>query len=202
MVVGEDEILGVSRYLAAGRHEDIDVRLDRPLLEAATLTATIQTDTNENGSFDATTVKLSCSQRDEESAVVSDTATVSLPEFPNAEITFRDQVVEDTIVVESATLPEGGWVTLFAPKAEEDYEDEYVSVNDSEYLEPGRYEDISIRGDFPTEPGECSAEIIALLIGDVEENHVLEFSYHFPGPDLPYSPGGSATAVVTKADCP
>ncbi|SEP18185.1 hypothetical protein SAMN04487948_11924 [Halogranum amylolyticum] len=146
-------------------------------------------------------MKLSCSQRDEASAVVSDTATVSLPTFQNAELSFRDQVINDTIVVESATLPDGGWVSLFAPNVESPDSNEYVSIATSDYLEPGRYDDIAFKTDFPTEPGECSADIIALLIRDVDDNRKYEFDYHFPGPDFPYYPGGSATALVTKKGC-
>ena len=198
VLVRDDEIVGVSAYLPAGRHENVEIALDRPLFESGTLTATIQTDTNGNGTFDATTVKLSCSQRDEESAVVSDTATVSLPTFQNAELVFRDQVVDESIVVESATLPQGGWISLFAENLDSE---EYVEVGRSEYLEPGRYDNVRLDIDYPTFGRPRRDEIHALLIRDVNNNREYEFRYHFPGPDSPYYPG-SAFATLTKANCP
>ncbi|SFL13489.1 hypothetical protein SAMN04487950_2659 [Halogranum rubrum] len=202
VIVHDDEIVGVSTYLSAGRFEDVTIDLDRPLFESGTLTATIQTDTNGNRTFDATTVKLSCSQRDEESAVVSDTATVSLPQSQDAELVFRDQVVDEAIVVESATFPEGGFIALFAPQVGDPDIDDYVEIGVSDYFEPGHYEDITFGSGFPTESGECSAEVNALLIRDRDDNRDYEFSYHFPGtPDYPFIPPGDVSATLTKADC-
>lgn len=200
VIATDDEIIGVSEYLAPGIYEDMQIDLDRPLFEPRSLTAAIQPAPTGNQPFDATTIQQASGQAGAD-GVATDTATVALARFPTAELVFKDQVTDGTIVIDCATLPEGGWIDLFVPRVDDPDGDEFQLIASVGFLEPGRYRNVKIQATFPTQPGECSVEMVALLIRDVNENREHDFEFHFPGPDSPYFPPGSERAVVTKANC-
>lgn len=197
----ESAIIGVSEYLTPGQYDDLEIVLDRPLFESEKLTAIIQLDTNENQTFDATRVKPECSQRDEEGTLVSDTATVTLPQFPNAAINFEDQRADDSVVITSATLPENGWIVVAVGEDDDPRFGETRVVGRTDFLKPGRYENIEIPLDEFPKPADCEERMEALLIRDTNDNQEYEFDYHFPQQDVPYVPSGVDTAVVSYNSC-
>lgn len=197
----ENGIIGVSEYLTAGQYDDLEIVLDRPLFESGELTAVIQLDTNENERFDATMVKPACGQRGEDGTLVSDTATVTLPPFPNAAIVFEDQDAADSVVVTAATLPEGGWIVMAVGEDDDPRFGETRVVGQTDFLEPGEYEDIEVPLDEFPKPADCEERMEALLLRDTNDNREYEFDYHFPNQDTPYAPGGVDVATVSYTNC-
>lgn len=197
----ENEIIGVSEYLTAGQHNDLEIVPDRPLFESGELVAVIQLDTNENQRFDATMVKSECGQRDEEGALVSDTATVTLPQFSNAAIVFEDQDAADSVVVTAATLPEGGWIVVAVGEDDDPRFGETQVVGQTDFFDPGHYEEIEVPLDEFPKPADCEERMEALLLRDTNDNREYEFDYHFPNQDTPYAPGGVDTATVSYTNC-
>ncbi|KOX92017.1 hypothetical protein AMS69_15845 [Haloarcula rubripromontorii] len=102
--------------------------------------------------------------------VEADTATVSI----------SDQESDGSeVVVDSAQLSEGGFIAIHAGNASGDV------VGNSEYLEAGSHEDITITLD---EPMDEDFTAVAMPHLDTNGNE----AYDFPGADGPYTANGSA----------
>ncbi|WP_336358225.1 DUF7282 domain-containing protein [Haloarcula sp. CGMCC 1.6347] len=102
--------------------------------------------------------------------VKADTATVSISE---------QESDGSEVVVDSAQLSEGGFIAIHAGNASGDV------VGNSEYLEAGSHEDITITLD---EPMDEDFTAVAMPHQDTNGNE----AYDFPGDDDPYTQNGSA----------
>ncbi|MFC7044239.1 hypothetical protein ACFQH6_01420 [Halobacteriaceae archaeon GCM10025711] len=119
-----------------------------------------------------------------------DNVTTTPPEdnvTENASVTFDDQTSNGSaVVVQSVTLPEGGFVvihddSLFAGDAVGSV------VGNSEYLEPGTHENVTVTLD---ESFNESVTLVAMAHLDTNENQVYDFSATNGTDDGPYTVGG------------
>ncbi|MGB9952925.1 DUF7282 domain-containing protein [Haloarcula marismortui] len=109
---------------------------------------------------------------DEEDGQLTDAAT--------ATVSISDQESDGSeVVVDSAQLSEGGFIAIHAGNASGDV------VGNSEYLEAGSHEDITITLD---EPMDEDFTAVAMPHLDTNGNE----AYDFPGADGPYTANGSA----------
>ncbi|WP_367175451.1 DUF7282 domain-containing protein [Haloarcula rubripromontorii] len=109
---------------------------------------------------------------DEEDGQLTDAAT--------ATVSISDQESDGSeVVVDSAQLSEGGFIAVHAGNASGDV------VGNSEYLEAGSHEDITITLD---EPMDEDFTAVAMPHLDTNGNE----AYDFPGADGPYTANGSA----------
>jgi hypothetical protein len=106
----------------------------------------------------------------------------------SASVTFSDQTVADgNVTVDSATLPEGGFVVIH--RSDDGSPGEVIG--NSTYLEPGTHEDVVVELDVTLDE---SAELIAMAHQDTNDNQ----EYEFPDADEPYTVDGSP--VVDSAN--
>ncbi|SEN71118.1 CARDB protein [Halorientalis persicus] len=114
-----------------------------------------------------------------------------------ASVSFTDQTVDDdTVTVESATLPEGGFVVIH----ESDDGDAGDVVGVSEYLESGESADIAVELDDDVEDEE---DLVAMAHLDSDGDEAFDFVETDGEEDGPYTTDGEAvvdSATVTAED--
>ncbi len=108
-----------------------------------------------------------------------------------ATVSFSDQSTTGrSVVVDSVELGDGGFVVIHDSSLL-DGEVAPSVIGNSEYLEPGSYEDLTVRLDEPLEEGDT---LIAMAHQDTNSNQ----TYDFPDADGPYTEDGDP--VIDDAD--
>lgn len=108
-----------------------------------------------------------------------------------ATVSFSDQsTTGGSVVVDSVELGDGGFVVIHDSSLL-DGEVAASVIGNSEYLEPGSYDDLTVRLDEPIEEGDT---LIAMAHQDTNGNQ----TYDFPDADGPYTEDGGP--VIDDAD--
>ncbi|WP_101294490.1 DUF7282 domain-containing protein [Halegenticoccus soli] len=216
-------VVGVSEYLDAGAHEDVEVHLfdvkgaefETTMLEGdQTLIAMPHLDSNGNGEYDfVATGGAEDGPYTADGEAVIDDAKVAVEAGssaePTAEVCFRDQESDGkTVVVHEAMLSDGGFVTIHdATLLDGEVFQSVVGV--SEALDAGTHEDVEIHlfegvpgREFETEMLEEDATLIAMPHFDSNGNGEYDFVTSEGAEDGPYAADGEpvvddATIAVT-----
>lgn len=186
-------VIGVSRYLSAGVHENVTVTLSQPLngTDLTQVVATAHRDANDNRVFDFVTSEGEVDQpyrRD--GRTVSDTATLDLsgrPLPPRASFDLREQTARDTVVVRDVTLSAGGFVALV------DEEGDVVGV--SRYLQARTYETVSID---VVDRLEGRTNLTARAHLDTDGDRVFGFEISDGRVDVPYRAGDVTDSEIVR----
>ena len=178
-------ILGVSRYLSAGTHENVTITLSDPV---NTSEASVQViarpyrDTNDNRVFDYVTANGTVDRPYRSGGgPISDSATLELsdgPLPPQASLTLGNQTAGDTVLVRDVTLSAGGFVTLV------DEEGEIIGV--SRYLRAQKYERVRVA--VVTRP-DGRINVTARAHRDTDGDRVFGFEISDGRVDGPYQAG-------------
>jgi len=187
-----ESVRGTSAKLSPGYHEQVEVLLDEPVEESATLVAMPHTDSDGDDSYDFVTSE---GEDDgpytEDGGAVVDTgmATVS------ASVSMADQTSDgQTVVVEDVDLSEGGFVTihdssLFAG-------DTFGSaVGTSAYLEAGHHESVTVTLD---EPVRSTNTLVPMAHEDTNDNEEYDFVTSEGGADGPFVYDGGAVVDTAR----
>jgi PGF-CTERM protein len=185
-------VIGTSAYLEAGHHHDVEVRLDEPLTESQTVVPMAHRDTNDNQEYDFVTSEGAADgPYTHEGDAVVDTARASVL----AQVTFTGaEEVGDTVTVESATLHDGGFVTLHDSTVLEGAVFDSVRGT-SGYLGPGTHEGVEVEVDEV--PG-GNDTFVAMPHRDTNGNQEYDFVTSEGAEDIPYVVGGSANVAPAR----
>ncbi|USZ67114.1 hypothetical protein NGM10_10270 [Halorussus salilacus] len=159
-------------------------------------------DSNASVQDETTTEAVETTEDEEETEVDDETETTTREadepaEGDQADVTINEQESDgEQVVIESATLPEGGFVTIHDETLlEGDALGSVVGV--STYLEAGTHEDVTITLGRPLAETQT---VIAMPHYDDNENQVYDFIISGGGVDAPYTSDGEAVvddATVT-----
>ncbi|MFH5800296.1 twin-arginine translocation signal domain-containing protein [Haladaptatus sp. CMAA 1911] len=206
-----DSVIGVSKYLESGTHEDVSVSLfnvpggefDMEMLkDDATLIAMPHLDSNGNEEYDFVECegKYDGPYTMDGKAVVDDAMiTVEMESKPTADVCFRDQKSDgESVWVNSATLSDGGFVTIHdASLLDGEVFDSVIGVSDA--LAAGTHEDIEISlyegvpgGDYEMSMLEEDTTLIAMPHVDSDRNGTYDFLTSEGDTDGPYTMDGEA----------
>ncbi len=187
-------VVGVSAFLSPGHHSDVEVTLDRTLRTSQDLIAMPHIDTDTDQTYDFVT---SGGSDDGPFVTASgDPVVVPFRATVRATATIEDQTAKGTVTVATATLHDGGFVTLHDGSL---LNGEVLGsvVGVSEKLPPGTHEKIQI--DLDTQAtGEVT--LIAMPHHDSDGDGTYDFVTSEGADDGPYLAGGGAvvdTATVT-----
>jgi PGF-CTERM protein len=182
----EGSVLGASAYLEPGVHEDVQVTLDTPANESQLLVPMAHRDTDGDETYefpDADGPYTANGSAVVDTAEVSVTATVSVSDQPGGE----------TVVVDSVTLADGGFVTIHDGNLQDG--DVFESVRGtSAYLGPGTHTDVEVTLD---DPYEASGTAIAMPHRDTDGNEAYDFVRSSGGDDGPYTADGAVVAAAS-----
>jgi PGF-CTERM protein len=164
-----ESVRGTSEYLEAGVHEDVVVELDAPLTETSQVLAMTHRDTNDNQAYDfLDTDGNADGPYVADGDIVMQATTVSVTAAVSADQASSDG---ETVVVESVTLHNGGFVTVHDSTLLDGAVFESIRGT-SEYLEPGTHENVEIALDDPlSEDG----TVFAMAHLDTNDNRVYDF---------------------------
>lgn len=179
-----ESIRGTSEYLEAGAHEDVVVELDAPLTETNQVFAMAHQDTNENQAYDFVTSEGDADGPYTASGdIVMDTGTVSVTAAVSADTDASDG---NTVIIESATLHNGGFVTVHDSTLGDGAVLESIRGT-SEYLAPGTHTDVEIVLDEPLEDDDT---LFAMAHLDTNGNQAYDFLTSEGSADGPYVAAG------------
>jgi hypothetical protein len=206
-----ESVIGVSEYLEAGSHEDVTVTLfDVPggefetsmLEEDQTLIAMPHRETNDNETYDFLTTEgeVDGPYTEDGEAVVDEAAiTVEAQQMPSGEAKTcfpRQESDGESVSLPYAELSEGGFVAIHDERLLDGKVFESV-IGVSEYLEPGRTEDVEVRlfegvpgGDFEGESLSDGAKLFAMPHFDSDGNETYDFLTSEGKADGPYTEDG------------
>ncbi len=182
-------VVGTSDYLEAGHHHDVEVTLDEPLTESQTVVPMAHRDTNGNEEYDFVT----SDGADDgpfvfDGGAVVDTGRASVL----AQVTFTGaEDVDDTVTVDSATLHDGGFVTLHDSTLLDGAVLDSVRGT-SDYLGPGTHEGVEVEVD-EVPGGEDT--FVAMPHRDTNDNQEYDFLSSEGSADAPYLVDGSANVA-------
>jgi hypothetical protein len=198
-----ESIIGVTEYLDAGTHREVEVILDTPISQNQTVIAKAARDTNGNQTFD---VRRSQGFQDtaysSNGSAVTDRATIRIQNATsfatNSSVTLRNQSTAGTnVTVRSVTVPNGGFVVihglaLLPPKNQT--VDSIRGV--SGYLDPGVHQNVTVE---LNQTLDGNTTLIAAPYRDTNNNQTFEFVESEGANDTPYAPNGS-TALISQAN--
>ncbi|WP_430506125.1 DUF7282 domain-containing protein [Haloparvum sp. PAK95] len=188
-----ESVVGTSKYLEAGHHEEVVVTLDEPIQETNQLLAMAHQDTNDNQEYDFVD---SGGEADgpytANGNIVMTQATAQVTAFVSA--SNQDAPDGETIVVDEVTLHDGGFVTIHDSSLLDGAVFDSVRGT-SEYLGPGTHENVEITLDEPLEEDET---VIPMAHKDTNGNQAYDFLSSDGQADGPYVAAGGA--VITTAD--
>ncbi|MFB6236504.1 MAG: PGF-CTERM sorting domain-containing protein [Halopenitus sp.] len=176
-------ILG-SKYLEAGVHKNVRVKLDQPLESDDTIIPMAHKDTNDNKAYD---FKSSEGQADgpfknADGKAVIDTAQATLS--TEASVSFSAQSSGGTtVVVDQVFLPNGGFVTLHDSTLADGAVIKSIRGT-SEYLKPGVHRNVEIT---LSEPLEKDDKPFAMAHKDTNNNQAYDFPSSEGEDDGPYT---------------
>ncbi|WP_170836960.1 DUF7282 domain-containing protein [Haloferax larsenii] len=183
-----ESIRGTSEYLAPGVHEDVRVELDTPVTENTTLVpmAHKDTDGDEMYTFPETDGETDGPYTADGSAVV-DTA-MAMPS-DTATVEYSEQATGGySIVVDSAYLPEGGFVTIHDGTVTDGKVFESIRGT-SMYLEPGLHRDVRVTLDSPLNE---TTTVVPMAHRDTDGDETYTFPESEGENDGPYTADGGA----------
>ncbi|WP_396613301.1 PGF-CTERM sorting domain-containing protein [Haloferax sp. S1W] len=183
-----ESIRGTSAYLPAGVHENVRVELDTPVTENTTLVpmAHRDTDGDETYTFPESEGENDGPYTADGSAVV-DTA-MAMPS-DTANIEYSEQATGGySIVVDSAYLPEGGFVTVHDGTVTEGEVFESIRGT-SAYLEPGLHRDVRVTLDAPLNE---TTTVVPMAHKDTDGDETYTFPESEGENDGPYTADGGA----------
>ena len=209
----ESSIIAVSERLDAGTHRNVTVEVSNAppgnppglnqsqLNESQTLAAVTYRDTNGNQRFDFVR-----SFGENDSAVtangriVSDTAHVSVPTPPErtASVTFRNQTLRNnTLVVERARLPEGGFLVAHNASYRRTGDAVTSAVGVTGYLPPGNYTNVSVS----LLPGALSSTQVVTIRPSLDTNNNQRYDYIRSGgfQDVAYETTNHSAVITDPA---
>lgn len=184
-------IIATSEYLPAGSYTNVTVKVSNAppgnypglnrsrLNESGTFAATLYRDTNDNQRFDFVR---SFGQTDTaytaEGEPVTDTAHIAVPSAEEerriASVSFESQTLRNnTLVVESARLPEGGFLVALNASYQRTGDPLTSAVGISRYLAPGNYTNVPIR----VLPGALNESQIVTVIPAQDTNGNRRYDY-------------------------
>ncbi|WP_299269848.1 DUF7282 domain-containing protein, partial [Halorientalis sp.] len=189
-------VRGSSEYLAAGYYDNVTITLDDPLQESGTVIPMAHRETDGDESYDFVTSEGADDGPVTTSAgnLVIDTATATV----TAQVTVESQTSEDdNVTVQSATLHDGGFVTIHDASLLEGAVFDSVRGT-SAYLGPGTHENVSIAVDELEESG----TFIAMPHRDTNGNEQYNFVTGEGANDGPYVAKGIivSPAMVDVSD--
>ncbi|TSD15843.1 PGF-CTERM sorting domain-containing protein [Haloglomus irregulare] len=182
-----DSVRGTSEYLGPGTHEDVTVALDE-FEESSTLIAMPHLDTNGNQQYDFVASEGANDGPYVAKDIVVAPAMVDVSGMGqgSARVTLNNQTANGaagSVTVSSATLPEGGFLTIHDGTLLDG--DALGSVRGtSDYLEAGDHSDIEVSLD---EPYTASGSIIAMPHRDTNGNEAYDFVSSEGEADAPYT---------------
>ncbi|MCG1003399.1 MULTISPECIES: PGF-CTERM sorting domain-containing protein [Halobacterium] len=189
-------VVGTSMYLEAGHHEDVEVTLHDPVNESQTIVAMPHVDTDGDQSYDFVTSEGSDDGPfTANGGAVVDTAHASV----NAVTVVSDQDSDgSTVVVDSVTLANGGFVTIHDGTLAEGAVFDSV-VGTSMYLSPGTHEDVEVSLDSEL-AGETTVFAMAHVDSDGDETYTFVESEG--SADGPYVASGAPVMSSATVDAP
>ncbi|MFB6269804.1 MAG: PGF-CTERM sorting domain-containing protein [Halobacterium sp.] len=189
-------VAGTSQYLEAGHHEDVQITLDSPLNESQTVVAMAHRDTDGDEAY---TFVESGGENDgpfvANGGAVVDTAKASV----NAVTVISDQESDgSTVVVDSVTLADGGFVTIHDGSLTEGAVFDSVRGT-SQYLAPGTHENVEIQLD-----SELSGEttVFAMAHRDTDGDQTYTFVESEGANDGPYVASGAPVMSSATVSAP
>ncbi|WP_254829740.1 DUF7282 domain-containing protein [Haloglomus salinum] len=209
-----DSVRGTSEYLEEGTTENVTVELDSPIAPSGSGTyyAMPHLDSDGDETYDFVTSEGADDGPyvDGEGNPVTDAATITVERV--ATVTLNDQTTSgDNVLVESARLPDGGFVTIHDATVSDD---PFGSVRGtSAYLDSGTSADINVSLDTPVEE---SGQFFAMPHRDTDGDETYDFVSSNGDDDGPYlnadgqivldsgqiSLAGEMTPTPTEADEP
>ncbi|WP_256301436.1 DUF7282 domain-containing protein [Haloarchaeobius salinus] len=188
-----ESVLGTSEYLEAGHHEAVTVTLDQPIRSTGTLVPMAHVDSDGDGtySFAESEGEADGPYTDDGGAVV-DTARVQVGAYVN----MSDQETDGTtVVVDSVTLQDGGFVTVHDATVTEGAVFESIRGT-STYLAPGTHEDVEIALDAPLEE---DTTLVPMAHVDSDGDETYTFAEGEGAADGPYNYFGGAVVDTASA---
>ncbi len=173
-------VRGSSEYLEAGYYDNVTVTLDDPLRQSTTVVPMAHRETDGDESYDFVT---SGGNDDgpvttNDGGLVIDLAKATV----DSQVTFEAQTTSDTnVTVQSATLHDGGFVTIHDASLLEGAVFDSVRGT-SAYLGPGTHENVSVSLDSLEE----STTLIAMPHYDTNDNQQYDFVTSEGAADGPY----------------
>ncbi|WP_254821329.1 DUF7282 domain-containing protein [Haloglomus halophilum] len=209
-----DSVRGTSGYLEAGTTENVTVELDSPIAPSGSGTyyAMPHLDSDGDETYDFVTSEGADDgpYTNNEGNATVDAATITVERV--ATVTLNDQTTNgDSVLVESARLPDGGFVTIHDATVSDD---PFGSVRGtSAYLDSGTSADINVSLDTPVEE---SGQFFAMPHRDTDGDETYDFVSSNGDDDGPYlnadgqivldsgqiSLAGEMTPTPTEADEP
>nr|WP_241429973.1 PGF-CTERM sorting domain-containing protein [Halorubrum lipolyticum] len=188
-----DSVRGTSAYLEAGVHEDVTIELDEPLTDTEQLVAMPHRDTNDNEAYDF----VDSDGEADGPFLTGDDAPVTA--VASAQVTaFVDATAQDTdgetVVVDSVTLHDGGFVTVHDSSLADGAVFDSVRGT-SAYLGPGTHTDVEIALDDPLTEDDT---VFAMAHRDTDGNEAYDFPATDGAEDGPYAAAGAP--VMSAAD--
>ncbi|WP_439026618.1 DUF7282 domain-containing protein [Haloarchaeobius sp. DT45] len=184
-------VVGTSQFLEAGHHENVTVTLDSTLRSTQTLVPMAHMDSNDDQTYSFV--------EDEGGAdgpytydggAVVDTARATV----QATVTFQPQeTMGETVVVESVTLSDGGFVTIHDASLTDGAVFESVRGT-SAYLPPGTHENVEVTLDAPVE---ADTTLIAMPHTDSNGDQTYTFVESDGATDGPYVAKGAVTSAAS-----
>jgi len=179
-----DSVRGTSEYLEEGTTENVTVELDSPIAPSGSGTyyAMPHLDSDGDETYDFVTSEGADDGPyvDGEGNPVTDAATITVERV--ATVTLNDQTTNgDSVLVESARLPDGGFVTIHDATVSDD---PFGSVRGtSAYLDSGTSADINVSLDTPVEE---SGQFFAMPHRDTDGDETYDFVSSNGDDDGPY----------------
>ena len=189
-------VAGTSQYLEAGHHENVEIRLDNPINESQTIVPMAHRDTDGDETY---TFVESGGENDgpfvANGGAVVDTATASV----NAVTAISDQESDgSTVVVDSVTLANGGFVTIHDGSLADGAVFDSVRGT-SAYLAPGTHENVEITLDSELD-GQTT--VFAMAHRDTDGDEAYTFVESQGGADGPYVASGAPVMTAATVDAP
>jgi len=179
-----ESVRGTSAYLEAGVHDEVTIELDEPIADTQQLIAMPHRDTNGNEAYDF----VENEGGDDgpytaDGGAVVDPGTVSVTATVIAD---ADASNAETVVVDSVTLHNGGFVTVHDSSLLDGEVFESIRGT-SEYLEPGTHEGVEITLEEPLEDDDT---LFAMAHQDTNGNQAYDFPDSEGAEDGPYVAAG------------
>ncbi|MCD2203576.1 DUF7282 domain-containing protein [Halobacterium sp. KA-6] len=189
-------VAGTSTYLEAGHHDDVEVTLHDPINESQTVVAMPHMDSDGDQSYDFVTSEGSDDGPfTANGGAVVDTAHASV----NAVTTISDQESDgSTVVVDSVTLANGGFVTIHDGTLADGAVFDSVRGT-SEYLAPGTHENVEVMLDSELN-GETT--VFAMAHADSDGDETYDFVESEGSADGPYVANGAPVMSSATVDAP
>ncbi|MFB6128016.1 MAG: PGF-CTERM sorting domain-containing protein [Halolamina sp.] len=178
-------VLGASEYLEAGHHERVELTLSEPANESQVLVAMAHRDTDGNEAYDFPEAD---GPYTADGGAVVDTGKALV----TASVSVADQSGGDTVIVDSVTLANGGFVTVHDGTVTEGQVFESIRGT-STYLPPGTHENVEIELD---DSYEGDGTIVTMAHQDTDGDETYTFVESEGAADGPYVAAGGAVVNV------